>query len=204
MSIKELLKRNPFVEAHLRKKRLTRWMANGFPDPIPHEAKQLAILYYGLAYKLDTFIETGTFKGDMVWAQKDFFRQLYSIELSKELFEQARTRFRNFDHVHLLHGDSSDKIVDALSQTSSSALIFLDGHYSGGVTAMGVSECPIFAELNHIFASPHRHFVLIDDARLFVGKNDYPTLDELANYVSSNSKYNMRTESDFIILSIPN
>lgn len=66
------------------------------------------------------------------------------------------------------------------------ALFWLDGHYSGGHTARGKQDTPIRQELRIIFG--HRikgHVILIDDARLFVGADGYPTLDELRRIVQT-------------------
>ena len=65
-------------------------------------------------------------------------------------------------------------------------LFWLDGHYSAGITAKGEKETPIWEELEHICDHPIKnHVILIDDASLFVGKNDYPNLDSLQKFVES-------------------
>ena len=58
-------------------------------------------------------------------------------------------------------------------------LFWLDGHYSSGITAKTDKNTPILEELKTIFTSPYNHGILIDDARLFTGKEDYPSIDEL-------------------------
>ena len=52
-----------------------------------------------------------------------------------------------------------------------------------GDTAKGSKFCPIYEELNAIFTSIDKHCLLIDDARLFNGADDYPTLDELKGFI---------------------
>ena len=47
-------------------------------------------------------VETGTYRGDMLDAMKDSFDTLYSIELSKELYDLARSRFKNVRHIQLI------------------------------------------------------------------------------------------------------
>lgn len=200
MRIKSLLRQSVFVDNYLRELRIRDWIRAGRPIPVSHEIKQLTILYYSSIGGLDTLVETGTFFGDTIWTQKEYFKRIYSIELSAELFERAKQRFKKFDHITLLSGDSSEKLGEVLAEIDSPVLFWLDGHYSGGITAKGEKECPIFAELEHIFASPLLHTVLIDDARLFVGKDDYPTMDELGSFISENSNYNMKVENDIIIL----
>jgi hypothetical protein len=63
-------------------------------------------------------------------------------------------------------------------------LFWLDGHYSGGITAKGRTDTPVAEELEHILTHPVMgHVVLIDDARCFVGQDHYPTLDELKEMI---------------------
>jgi hypothetical protein len=200
MSIKQSIKEIPFVEEYLKKRRVAGWIRNGHP-PGFHYLKQMTVLYYAVTYRVDVLVETGTFKGDMIWAQKDYFKKIYSIELSEPLYEQAKKRFRNNNHVHLLQGDSADKLKVVVDQLTSPALFWLDGHYSGDITSKGDKDCPVLSELSYIFNSPYHHVMLIDDARLFVGKNDYPTLEELRTFVNQHGKYNMKVENDIIILS---
>jgi hypothetical protein len=200
VSIKQSIKQIPFVEEYLKRKRVTQWIKDGY-KPGSHYLKQMTVLYYGVTYRLEVLIETGTFMGDMVWAQKDYFKKIYSIELSKELHEKAAKRFKGKGHVQLLQGDSSDKLNEVVDQLSGPALFWLDGHYSEGFTAKAEKLCPILEELTHIFKSRQKHVILIDDARLFVGKNDYPTLEELDTFIKQHSKYSMRIENDIIIIS---
>ena len=199
-NMKQYLRQSFFINAYLKRKRIDSWKKSDYPLPIPHDIKQIAIQYYAITYKLDTFVETGTYLGDMVWAQKDFFSKLYSIELSRELFLKAKKRFRKVNRVTILQGDSSEELAKVLKEINSPALFWLDGHYSGGITAKGTKICPIYAELNHIFKNPYAHVILIDDARLFKGEDDYPDLQSLRNFIADNSTYGMKIENDIIIL----
>jgi hypothetical protein len=62
----------------------------------------------------------------------------------------------------------------------------LDGHYSAGITARGDLDTPIMAELSAICDHPiDGHVILIDDARCFTGEDDYPTVDEVRDFVAS-------------------
>ena len=63
------------------------------------------------------------------------------------------------------------------------ALFWLDGHYSGGGTAKGEMCTPIIQELKVIGLRSPQDVILIDDARLFTGRDDYPTLDEVRKLV---------------------
>jgi len=70
------------------------------------------------------------------------------------------------------------------------ALIWLDGHYSGGITGKSDINCPIYSELGAIFSTPNDNVILIDDANCFDGTNDYPTYENLEKFFK---KYNYKT-----------
>ena len=80
------------------------------------------------------------------------------------------------------------------------AIFWLDGHYSAGITARGDKDCPIFEELDAIFDKNNfEHILLIDDARLFIGEGDYPTIEELTNYIRiKKKKYRVNVKHDII------
>jgi hypothetical protein len=66
-------------------------------------------------------------------------------------------------------------------------LFWLDAHYypnSGGTTAKGELETPIIKELHCILNHPvEGHVILIDDAREFPGRNNYPTIAQLQDLI---------------------
>ena len=73
---------------------------------------------------------------------------------------------------------------DLLHSISRPCLFWLDAHYCGSITAKGNSITPIIEELQHIFNHHiNDHVILIDDARAFIGQNDYPTIDELKEFI---------------------
>ncbi len=177
------------------------WVKNGTSFPPSHWAKQQLVKRYATDHQLSVFVETGTYLGDMVFAMQNQFRQLYSIELSPLFYEAATTRFKGFEHIKILQGDSGEVLKDLVPTLESRALFWLDGHYSGGQTAKGAKDCPIYEELKSILSSPLNHVILIDDARLFIGANDYPTVHDLKNFILSfkvNSQFAF--ENDAIII----
>jgi hypothetical protein len=164
---------------------IEQWEKSGKPLPPPHEIKQRVISDFQKMSGLQLFIETGTFMGDMVAAQRSNFKKIYSIELGEQLFRDATERFKDDRHIHILQGDSSDVLPDILTEVIEPAVFWLDGHYSSGITALGKKECPIYEELTAIFnAPPFAHILLIDDARLFTGANDYPTRGALSTFIN--------------------
>jgi hypothetical protein len=176
------------------------WERNGCPVPPPHVVKQRIIKEYQQRHNYSTFIETGTYLGDMVEAQKSSFKKLISIELSNELYLEAKKRFKNDRNVLIVQGDSGKQLPEILKTVNEPAIFWLDGHYSEGKTAKGDKDCPIFEELHAILdQGVYEHVILIDDARLFVGKGDYPRIEALAEYIrGENQNYKLEVKHDII------
>ena len=131
---------------------------------------------------------------------KGHFDQIYSIELSPELYETAQKRFKRSKNIRLICGDSAVELGNIMERLDKPTLFWLDGHYSAGVTAKGAKNTPIFEELTHIFNAPDQgHIILIDDARLFGTEPDYPSLQELAAFISAKKPHlDMTVEADSI------
>ncbi len=192
-------------ESYLNQAELKRWESDGCPVPPPHSAKQKIIEKYARLFSCRVLIETGTYLGDTIFSQKNNFDTIISIELSNRLFSAAKSRFRKYAHIKVLHGNSGDILPRIMPGINIRSLLWLDGHYSSGLTARGETESPVFRELEAIFRNnDFLHIVLIDDARLFIGKRDYPAMNELIGFVNQKShNYKLTIESDIIILTPP-
>lgn len=163
-----------------------RWLNNGNPAPVPHDVKQMAVKTFAQKYSIRVFIETGTYLGDMVAAVNNDFDRIYSIELSEDLYKQAAKRFAGYQHITIVHGDSTQVMPEILRSIDTPCLFWLAVHYSAGITAGGEKETPIREELDLISGHPiNNHVILIDDASLFVGRNDYPDIESLQKFVNS-------------------
>jgi hypothetical protein len=186
----------------VQKREYKKWLKNGCPVPPPYYLKQITIKEYQERYGYEILVETGTYLGDMVEAQKKNFKKIISIELSAELSEKAKKRFRNDKHIQILNGDSGKILPGVLAGITNPAIFWLDGHYSEGITAKGEKESPIIEELNAILKYRNlNHILLIDDARSFVGKGDYPSIEELKEYIKTkNVNYQIDIKDDIIRL----
>jgi hypothetical protein len=179
---------------------LQKWLKNGRPSPPPHLVKQNTITEYQRKSGIGVLVETGTYLGDMVEAQRKRFHKIISIELSPELHARASKRFHPFSHINILQGDSGKVLNRVADELQEAAIFWLDGHYSAGITARGDKDCPVFEEINAIFKSNKPdHILLVDDARCFTGEGDYPTIDELTRHVrSKNERYQVEVKDDII------
>jgi hypothetical protein len=188
-----------------RRERVREWEAKGKPVPTPHEIKQIIIEDVQALSGYSTLIETGTYMGDMIEIQRPNFKRLYSIELSETLWKRAVKRFRKYPQVTILQGDSGKLLPTITDKLSEPAIFWLDGHYSAGDTALGEKECPIFEEIDSIFKNDThlKHILLVDDARLFVGKNDYPRVDELTAYIQKRKPgYQLSVKDDVLVYQV--
>jgi hypothetical protein len=105
------------------------------------------ILYYRRKISADIFVETGTYFGQTTETAARHFKQVYTIELSSELAESNRRDFSGVENVTVIQGDSGIELEAVVKKVKTPVIIWLDGHYSGGVTSCGVDVCPIFREL---------------------------------------------------------
>ena len=155
------------------------WLARGCPTPkVPHIVKQRALAEFGERFKLQVMVETGTNLGNMINAQKDHFREIYSIELDTWLAARAKRKFAAFPNIHLYQGDSGKVLPTIIPLIKEPALFWIDAHW-------GDIDAPVKQELECIYRHPVRdHVLLIDDARYFDGHGDYYSIEDLREHAA--------------------
>jgi hypothetical protein len=129
-------------------------------DPVANWKRAL-IRYMARRFNLPTFIETGTSKGDTIAAVSDYFSDVWSIELSSKLYQEAKERFRNNPEVHLIYGSSDEMLPVIIKQTKGPRLFWLDAHATGDYPGNGDQ---VNSELNSIQVCSDS-LVLIDDVK---------------------------------------
>jgi hypothetical protein len=164
--------------------RVWKWKSKGKPVPAPQSIKTDIIAGYGKRFNITTLVETGTFHGDTLWALRDSFRKLVSIEIDQTLHERAKRRLGRYPNINLVLGDSAKALPAVLAELRGPAVFYLDGHYSGGITGKSDEVSPILRELGYIFKHPENdHVILIDDARLFKREEGYPELADVKAFM---------------------
>lgn len=188
-SIAERLQRSaigPLIRRAVSRATVPLWVRRGRPAPAPPHRKQAIVSELVRRHRPDVFVETGTYRGDTLATVAPHVRRAISIELDPTLADQARRRFRQQTNVEIVTGDSAEQlvsVVDRLTADGTTAVFWLDGHFSGGATA-GAGLCPILAEVDTVLGSGLDHVVLIDDIRLFDGTDGYPTFAELRDRIA--------------------
>lgn len=156
-------------------------MSNEF-STMEAEGRRAELRKYGKKYGINILVETGTNDGMTPWTLKDDFEEIHTIELGHDQWKAATRLFASIPHVHCLQGDSSKVLPAVLRKIKGPALFWLDGHYSGGITAHGDRSTPIREELALIFADYRKHVILVDDARIFEGGPEHEMYDHYADY----------------------
>lgn len=152
----------------------------------PHFIKAKIVKAYAKLFSIDILIETGTYIGRMLYATRKVFKKIYSIELDETLYKTVKQRFSKYNHISLYQGDSAEVLLKILLKINQPCLFWLDAHYTGGRSARGNIDTPIMQELQIILKNLNpNNVILIDDAHLFTGKNDYPTINEVKKLIFS-------------------
>ena len=80
-------------------KELVNWERQGKPIRPPQIVKQRTLHAYSKRFGLKILVETGTYHGEMIEAMMGSLECLYSIELSEELYEKAKRKFKEAKNV---------------------------------------------------------------------------------------------------------
>lgn len=128
--------------------------------------------------KIANFIETGTYKGNTTYWASQIFDRVVTIEYSPVMYQEATKKYSNVQNIEFLCGDSREKLQEVVANLDRPSIFWLDAHWSGGNTYGEGDECPIVDEIKIINSSPCKHYILIDDARLFLSPPPSPHLVE--------------------------
>jgi hypothetical protein len=134
-------------------------------------------------------VETGTYLGTGTLLLATLFPEVLTIELSPELHAAAAERLGQNPRITVLQGNSAQRLREVL-RPDVPTYFWLDGHWSGGVTAGEHDECPVLDELAALAPGHRDDCFVIDDARLFLAApgpphdpSQWPTLLELVDQI---------------------
>ncbi len=189
-------------------RRIADWESAGKKTRPPEPVKHRNLLEIARANDLKVLVETGTYHADTLYALRNDFDELHSVELSDDYYSLSKFRLSGYSHIHLHHGDSAKVLPIIVNTLNRPALFWLDAHY--GVyrdhgAAEGVAYAPVLQELEHIFKNgiSLRHCVAIDDAHYFGSDKNYPTIDEVRQFFAvKNMTVQIRHDEETDCLSI--
>jgi hypothetical protein len=153
----------------------------------------------GLALKnefsITTFVETGTYKGQTAAWAAEHFKRVVTIEAHDPHYRRARGLAHKKKNIECVFGDSRVKLKGVISRLRKPALVWLDAHWCGSYeqSLNTPGECPLIDELKVLKKYATQHFILIDDARLFVepppkphDPEQWPTYAEILKLLPEN------------------
>jgi hypothetical protein len=149
-------------------------------------------------------IETGTFLGNTAMACAPYFRKLYTIELDEALAASAAAYLKRRPNVEVIRGDAAVELPKILERPDVNELmVYLDGHFSGGVTALGDVPEPACMEIETLgrFRDKIRG-VVIDDFRSFGTEPGFPSKSDLLHSVEKhfNNGYEILIHLDQVLI----
>ncbi len=156
-------------------------MGHIFTPPLDRLAEHCA---YELG--LETFVETGTFRGESAGWAAERFVDVITIERKPEFYAKARDSAVNSNIAfHCGHSPSILPTIVALPQPK---LFWLDAHWCGehGESFGREEQCPIADELTALQKSTINDIIMIDDFHMFAlpppepfRAEHWPSLDEI-------------------------
>ena len=151
----------------------------------------------------DCLIETGTFLGNTTMRCSRVFKKVYTIELDEKLYEQASKYLSSRNNVECIRGDATIELPKILQRPEcSNAVIFLDGHFSQGVTAHGDIPEPACELLSSLAAYKNKiKGIVVDDFRLFGVDKGWPRKSELVRSAEDHfGEYSIAVHLDQLVL----
>lgn len=147
-----------------------------FQFSVPHSyTKFRAIKNLKQEVKARVFIEAGTYLGVTTKRCASHFEHVYTIELDKDLAKRAEIFLASTKNVEVLQGDALLILPQILDHSISDILVFLDAHFSGGLTACGDLAEPAIEELKILSKYKEKVAgIIIDDFRLFGTEPGFP------------------------------
>lgn len=156
---------------------------------------------------IDNFIETGTFKGETTFWASDYFPQVYTIEISREISNETAQRSKK-KNITFIVGDSKDELPKLVPTLKGRSFFWLDGHWCTGGGGKD-TECPLIDELESISMCKDS-VIFIDDARCFLGplpaphdSEKWPKIDSVFAKCKELFPTHFTTIIDDVIMCIP-
>jgi hypothetical protein len=134
-------------------------------------------------------VETGTFKGTTTKWASACFGTVHTVELSDYLFNQVKDILLAKGNITPWLGNSRDILPLILQNEQRDIIFWLDGHYSGGMTAGEADPCPLLDELEIILQRNNNDIILIDDSRLMGWERGYPTIVDICAQVRQKGRF---------------
>jgi len=145
--------------------------------------KAVLAAFIGIENGCEQAIETGTFLGGSSYIFTGSFESVDTIEADPRLHESSRIWLASKTKNAVCHlGNSSEILPQVIANRVKKQLIFLDAHYSTGITSREYGVCPLLRELEIIINSQIKAVIVVDDIRC-MGTSGYPSLKDIIDII---------------------
>src|ERR1043165_5803608 len=96
-----------FADDYRSARELRGWVRGPGQGAAPVLIKRAVLRSLAAAYRLGTFVETGTCLATTTYALRNDFDRIITIELDHELCANVRQRLGRLKHIQVLQGDSA-------------------------------------------------------------------------------------------------
>lgn len=161
-------------------------------------------------FNLTHFIETGTCHGDTAaWASKHF-PQVTTVEFSEKFFKEASEKYKHLPNIHFRFQDSRAACRELVPKLDKPALFWIDSHWCGDDAFGKDDQCPLLEEIDILNQAKATHFLLIDDARLFLSPpcephpvEQWPPIDAIIEHLKKSSHRYFIVVFEDVIIAVP-
>lgn len=175
---------------------------NGAPEDL--------VLLLKERFGLTHFIETGTCHGDTAaWAAKHF-PKVTTVEFSEKFYKEASERYKHLSNIDFRFQDSREACRQLAPTLDRPALFWIDSHWCGDDAFGKNDQCPLLEEIDILNQSKITHFLLIDDARLFLSPpcephpvEQWPPIDAIVEHLKNSAHHYFIVVFEDVIMAVP-
>lgn len=155
--------------------------------------------------KPNVFIETGTYLGDGITTVKNDFREIHSIELNENYYNDALLKFKDDKNVIMYLGDSAKVMDKIIYKINEPILFYLDAYLLENKT----NNCsPLLEELTLIGKRSFIDIIIINNIQIITNsyskinddKTTYFTIDTIKNAYNKPALYYNTNDFDRLII----
>lgn len=149
-------------------------------------------------FKIDTFFESGSGRGETIKKVFNIFNNIYTVELAYKLYDYVSKKYSN--KANCFYGKSVDILETILPIIDTPILYWLDAHWSLDQTAGEKEQCMLINELEMINSRPNNDdYIFIDDAHLFFSPavlkppyrvDEWPNINDIFTCLNKKNRYN--------------
>ena len=130
---------------------------------------------------IEYFFETGTLEGHTAQWAAEYFKCVTTVDINQTLV--------NSGNLNAFEADSADFM--AASSFPNPDIFWLDAHTD--------EICPVLSEIESINKSPLPHVILVDDVRLFGNRPNWPSKQEVIDYLLNDGKRTVYEIEDVLV-----